>query len=134
MGELNPFGPAAIGELSSGMRALVATALLLLQLQPVLGVALCSAMGGTDGDRMEADCPMPESGVGRDAKHTDGWSAPNTWHECVFAEACAPSPIVVHQARTGIVSLPLQFDAAVPLPDPLLPTEGRSPPVPPPKV
>jgi hypothetical protein len=119
--------------LSYGMRPLVALAMLLLQLQPVLGVALCSAMGGSDGGRMEAGCPMPELGGGGADYHTAGWSAPNTSHECVFAEACAPSPTVVHSAPPGVVSLPPHFDSVVRLPDILLPTEGRSPPVPPPK-
>ena len=43
------------------MRAFVATGLLLLQLRPMLGMALCRAFSGGDGDRMEIDCPMPES-------------------------------------------------------------------------
>lgn len=115
------------------MRALVATAMLLVQLQPVLGVALCGAMGGTDADRMEVGCPMPESGVGRDSHHTEGWSAPNTSHECVFAEACAPSSTIVPSVRLAMVSLLPEFNAPVRLADLVLPTEGRSPPVPPPK-
>ena len=124
---------AILASLSSGMRAFVGTAILLLQLQPVLGVALCGAMGGSDGKRMEAGCPMPEAEISRYAYHTDRWSAPNISHECVFAEACTPAPTLVHSARLTILALPLQFAPSVRLPDLLLPTEGRSPPVPPPK-
>jgi hypothetical protein len=120
--------------LSSDMRAIVATAMLFLQLQPVLGVALCSAMGGSDGDRMEAGCPMPESAAGSANYHKEAWSAPDPSRACVFAEACAPSPTVANSAAPGIVSVPLQIDPVIRLPDLLLPTEGRSPPVPPPKA
>lgn len=115
------------------MRVFVATAMLLLQLQPVLGVALCSAMGGSDGELMEAGCPMPESGSSNTDYQSEGWSAPLTSHDCVFAEACAPSPTIVHSASTGVVSLTPQFDAVLRFTRLHLPTEGRSPPVPPPK-
>lgn len=115
------------------MRALVASAILLFQLQPFLGAALCSALGRADGERMEAGCPMPESDAGGVDHRTVGWSAPDISHACVFAEACAPSPTVVNSVGSGIVSLPPEFDGAVGLPDLFLPAEGRSPPVPPPK-
>jgi hypothetical protein len=120
--------------LSFRMRAIVASAMLFLQLQSVLGVVLCSAMGGSDGERMEAGCPMPESAAGGANYHKEAWSAPDTSHECVFAEACAPSPTVANSAAPGIVGVPLQIDAVIRLPDFLLPTEDRSPPVPPPKA
>lgn len=115
------------------MRTLVATAMLLLQLQPVFGVALCSAMGGSEGGGMEAGCPMSKSGAGVGNSPPEGWSAPNPSHECVFSEACAPAPAIIHSAAPGIVSLQPQFDRFIPLPGLVLPTEGRSPPVPPPK-
>lgn len=115
------------------MRAFVATAMLLFQLQPVLGVALCSAMGGTDADRMEAGCPMPESGVGRAAYYNEGWSAPNNSHECVFAVACTPPSNVVPSLRPAMVTSPPEFNAPVRPADLVLPTEGRTPPVPPPR-
>jgi hypothetical protein len=116
------------------MRALVASAMLFLQLQPFLGVALCNAIGGAEGEGMEAGCPMPESGAGRGSSRTEAWSGPISSHECVFAEACAPSPTVVNPVHRGIVSLPAQFDASIRLSWLSLPTQGRSPPVPPPKA
>jgi hypothetical protein len=115
------------------MRTLVATALLLVQFQPILGVALCRAMGGAEENQMEAGCPMPEAGGGNDIYLGEGWSSPNTSHECVFAEACATPPNAVRVVRLAIVSVPAQYHLVSRPSDLFLPTVGRSPPVPPPR-
>lgn len=115
------------------MRCAVAALLLLLRLQSLAGVALCSRMGGGDEERMEAGCPMPETSTPA-APRGEGWTPLSAPHDCVFAEACAPSAIIVHSASTAIVSLPQHVEPAGLLGRPLLPTEGRAPPVPPPKA
>lgn len=117
---------------SFGMRSFMATSLFFLQLQPLVGVALCSAMGGNDGARMEAGCPMPESTAALDYRAA-GWTAPSTSHDCVLAEACAPAPTIVYSVRPEIVSLPIQVESSPRFPDLDLPIAVRSPPVPPPK-
>jgi len=115
------------------MRTTVATALLLLQFQPILGVALCSAMSGAEGNQMEAGCPMPGAAGGEDLFLGEGWSSPNTSHECVFAEACATPPNAVRVVRLAIVGVPAQYHLVSRPSDLILPTEGHSPPVPPPR-
>lgn len=115
------------------MRAILATALLFLQFQPILGVALCSAMSGAEGDQMEAGCPMPGAAGGEDLHLGEGWSSPNTSHECVFAEACATPPNAVRVVRLAIVGVPAQYHLVSRPSDLILPTEAHSPPVPPPR-
>jgi hypothetical protein len=82
---------------------------------------------------MEAGCPMPGAAARLSSHPGDGWTAPDISHECVFSEACAPSPTVVHSVHLTIVALSREYETSVRLSDLLLPTEGRSPPVPPPK-
>lgn len=116
------------------MRVFVATVLLLLRTQPLLGAALCQFLSGGNGDRLEVGCPMPDTdgsvaeapGAASEAVVTA------TLHECVFAEICAPTPAVGQGESTVIAELPEHSLVRQPSAPPR-PTEGRAPPVPPPR-
>ena len=117
------------------MRVLVATVLLLLRTQPLLGAALCQFLSGGDGDRMEVGCPMPATDGSVEAAPgaTGEPLMTSAIHKCVFAEICAPTPPAVGQAEHAVIAElpehPLVSRPSVPT----LPTEGRAPPVPPPR-
>ena len=117
------------------MRVFVATVLLLLRTQPLLGAALCQFLSGGDGDRMEVGCPMPaaEGSVEVAPGATSEAAVTSVLHECVFAEICAPTPPAVGQAESMLIAdlpeRPLVSRPSAPTP----PTEGRAPPVPPPR-
>ena len=117
------------------MRAFVATVLLLLRTQPLLGAALCQFLSGEDGDRMDVGCPMPatDGSVEVAPSATNEAVVTSALHECVFAEICAPTPPAVGQTESPLIA-DLPEHPLVSRPSaPTLPTEGRAPPVPPPR-
>jgi hypothetical protein len=122
------------------MRALAASFLLLLHLQPLAGVALCMALGGAEGEGMEAGCPMP---VRSDEQH----SAPTmtgpvlsagithaSSHSCIFSDACNTSSTSIRAVRHTVMSVPPHTERVVWPSSPDFSVQSPSPPVPPPRA
>jgi hypothetical protein len=90
------------------MKSILAALVLLLQLQPILGTAVCLGLS----DRAEAECQIPEHG----AMPEHGAAMPQSTvaqpelpaPNCALASACAPSPLT-------IVSLPENLESIVAL-------------------
>ena len=145
------------GELAAGspqgyhspMRAITATILLLLQLRPIMGVALCQVFSGGDGERMELGCPMSEAQAVPGTLSEDGsvsdpaTSGPGTGpalvvsadvHGCLLAEFCLTSPPALRSVQLSLVS-PLPYSRLTIRPAADAHTAlNRTPPVPPPKL
>jgi hypothetical protein len=84
------------------MKAVLAALLLLFQLQPVFGTAICL---GFSEPASAPECAMPEHGAMPDSSVAQTESpAPN----CALASVCAPSPLT-------IVSLPENLESTVAL-------------------
>lgn len=130
------------------MRAILATGLLVLQLRPMLGMALCGALSGGDASRMEIDCPMPEgrpadgtapAGYATDAP-TSGTNAnsaltlPTDPHQCVLAEFCLTTPPAISSVQYALINAPPDSRLVIGPSADLHRAQIRTPPVPPPKV
>jgi hypothetical protein len=72
------------------MRPLFAALLLLLQLQPVLGAAVCL---GLVQQPTQASCDMPEHGSVPAQHYSE--SGPDTPENCAIASFCTPAPLAV---------------------------------------
>jgi len=71
------------------MKAVLAAFLLLVQLQPLAGTALC--LGFSDR-ASQTECEMPEHGAVPDSALAQSESALPT---CALASVCSPSPLAV---------------------------------------
>lgn len=91
------------------MKALVATLLLLFQLQPLAGSAVCLLASDRPS---EAECGMPEQRtVAHDSMVESGAPAPG----CALASVCAASALAVPSLSEGQESIiPLYSAAATP--------------------
>jgi hypothetical protein len=79
------------------MKAFLAVLLLLVQLQPLAGTALCLSF--SDG-ASQKECEMPEhETVPRSALAQSETAAPN----CALASVCSPSPLAVPSLTEGVV-------------------------------
>lgn len=119
------------------MRVIVSAFLLLAQLQPLFGVALCQGLASTEPSLMEDACPMPELGQAAAAQPDDVSALTITpataTPGCVFVEACLTAPPAVIPARMVLGSmLPsgVSFRPATALHG----AEDRAPPIPPPNL
>ena len=72
------------------MKALFATLLLVLQLQPVLGTLACIGLVRLPAQQ---ECKMPEHGTAPTTKLSD--QAPVSPQSCALATVCAPAPLAV---------------------------------------
>jgi len=92
------------------MKTLVATILLLFQLQPVLGSAVCLL----SSDRpSKQECEMPGQRTNPQASLLESGSATQG---CALASACAASALAVPELSEGQESIiPLQSAAATPV-------------------
>ena len=134
--------------LCSGMRAFLATGLLVLQLRPMLGMVLCQALSGGDGDRLAMDCPMPKArpadgaapggyAVGSPASGPNTGSTltlPGDGPRCGLAEFCLTTPPAISPAHHALIRAPLDSRLGIGPSVDLHRAQIRTPPVPPPKV
>ena len=72
------------------MKALFATLLLVMQLQPVLGTLACM---GLVRQPAQQECKMPEHGKAPSAHLSE--QAPVSPHNCATAAVCAPAPLAI---------------------------------------
>jgi hypothetical protein len=84
------------------MKVVLATLLLVFQLQPVLGTAVCMGFSTPATPR---ECEMPEHGA---MPHSTVGQAESPAPNCALASVCAPSPLAV-------VSLPENLQSVVAL-------------------
>src|SRR5688572_4882635 len=122
------------------MRALAASFLLLLHLQPLAGVPLCLALGGAEGEGMEAGCPMPAASdeqpsapVAAGPALSAGLSTHAPAHGCIFSEACNTSSTTIRSVRLAVLSVPPHTEPVVWPSSHDLSIQDPSPPVPPPR-
>jgi hypothetical protein len=116
------------------MRAILAACLLLLQLEPLAGVAICRGLALASPEQMEDDCPMRGATPSQQAQ---GFTGPTiSSHEspldCVFTEAvlAGASALVRDRAELRLCVPPAEsasWHSAS-----MRGTENPSPPVPPP--
>ena len=104
------------------MRLLVALLLLVIQLRPVAGAAVCLEQAMAD-----QECAMPEHGDGVTEPSGDG-DEQSVPAGCLATALCTPAGVAVSQ---GAVTLELTR-AAVTLVPALKPVQHRSPPLAPP--
>jgi hypothetical protein len=71
------------------MKTVLATLLLLTQLQPLLGTAACLGLADR---RSQEECQMPEHGA---MPQGSSAQAPSPVPNCALSQACAPSPLAV---------------------------------------
>lgn len=130
------------------MRSILATGLLLFQLRPMLGMALCQAFSGGDGSRLEIDCPMPEGRApDSTAPAADATDSPTSGpaadpaltlpadpHQCVLAEFCLTTPPAISSAQYALINAPPDSRVVVGPSADHHRAQIRTPPVPPPKV
>lgn len=91
------------------MKTLVATLLLLFQLQPLAGSAVC--LLSSDGPSQQ-ECEMPEQ---RPAAHGSVLEAGSPTQGCALASVCAASALAVPSLSDGQESMvPLHSAAATP--------------------
>lgn len=84
------------------MKSIFAALLLLFQLQPLLGTAVC--LGFSDRDA-KPECEMPDHGA---VPHSTVDQAESTVPNCTLASVCALSPLAV-------VSLPENLESVIAL-------------------
>lgn len=109
------------------MKTLVATLLLLFQLQPLAGSAVC--LLSSDGPKQE--CEMPEQ---RTAAHGSMFESGSPAQGCALASACAASALAVPSLSEGQESIiPLHLAAARPATVPLV-SVASAPPFHPPRA
>jgi hypothetical protein len=89
------------------MKAVLAALLLLSQLQPLLGTAIC--MGFSSAAQHE--CQMPEHGAVPYGTVSEPGSPPQS---CEQASVCAPSPLAVPSLGTSLESVvPVRIGAVI---------------------
>jgi hypothetical protein len=116
------------------VRAILAATLLLFQLQPLAGVALCRALALASPEQMEDDCPMRGATPSHQAH---GFTGPTiSPHEspldCVFTKAILAGGSALVRDRADLrLSVP-PAESASWLSAPMRGVENPSPPVPPP--
>ncbi len=84
------------------MKPLLAAALLLFQLQPLVGTVACLGLSDRAG---QPECEMPDHGA---MPHTTVAQTESPGPNCTLASVCAPSPL-------AIVSLPENLESVVAL-------------------
>jgi len=119
--------PEPMGSSVRSMRSAFAALLLLLQLQPVLGTAVCL---GLMQQPNQAQCEMPEHGAVPSQSLSE--SAPIPIPNCALASVCVPAPLALPDfanppgkatvlgtapAIAGL-DLPLDVSSAPPFPPP----------------
>jgi hypothetical protein len=119
------------------VRTLASLLLLLAQLPPLVGVALCQGLARAEAELMEDGCPMPDTGRVRadpqDDVRTLVVTTATSTHGCVFAEACLASPPAVIPAAMAFGTLPPSsaiFQPAAALHG----ADATAPPLPPPNL
>ena len=122
------------------MRAIMATGLLLLQLRPMLAIAICQAQSGGVGARTEITCPMPETEAAAEdpLRHESGSSSaltlPDDIHQCRLAEFCLTMPPAVQAGQHALISPTTDSHLVIVRSGDVLRAANRTPPVPPPKA
>ena len=118
----------------------MATGLLLLQLRPMLAIALCQAQSGGIGDRTEITCPMPETQAPAEdpLRHESGSNSaltlPDDVYQCGLAEFCLTAPPAVQPGHHTLISPTTDSPVVIVRSGDVLRAENRTPPVPPPKA
>lgn len=80
------------------MKAVVALLLLLVQLQPLAGTALC--LGFSDR-AIQQQCEMPEHGT---VPHSTLVPTDSPSPDCAIASVCSPSPLAVPSLTDDVVN------------------------------
>ena len=120
------------------MRAAVSVLLLLIQFQPLVGVALCQGLASADASLMEDGCPMPESTSDRMSqpvpdRPSDLTLAPaGSVHDCAFAEACLNASPTAVPAMVAFRPVAPPHDQSFRSMKALHGSEELPPPIPPP--
>lgn len=120
------------------MRALVSVLLLMAQLQPLAGMALCRGLAAAEPGLMEDGCPMPESAPGQVSERvTDPSSSsilPSTGslHDCGFAGACLNASPAVIPAKVAFRTVPPPHEQSLRVVGTLHGSDEFPPPIPPP--
>ena len=112
----------------------MAAAILLLQFQPLVGLALCELMSGSDRGRMETDCPMPEGRGGTEDSGLPAITGLGSDQGCILTEACGPRPPAVWTTSETFEPALTDFDPPSLPADAVIPSLSTSPPVPPPRL
>jgi hypothetical protein len=117
---------------------MVSTLLLLVQFQPLVGVALCQGLASAEASLMEDGCPMPESTPDRasqqvpDRPSSSTLASAGSLHDCVFAEACLNASPAVIPGNVTFRSVPLPHNQSFRAVRALHGSEELPPPIPPP--
>jgi hypothetical protein len=80
------------------MKAVLAALLLLVQLQPLAGTALCLAFADRASQK---ECEMPEHGA---VPHSTLAQADSSSSSCALASVCTPSPLAVPSLIEEVVT------------------------------
>ena len=120
------------------MRGLVSVLLLITQLQPLVGVALCEGLARTEASLMEDGCPMPEVKSDRSSPSAAGLpsgpmlTSADPVHDCVFAEACLNASPALNPAKLAFQSAQPPHDQSFRAVSALHGSDEFPPPIPPP--
>ena len=117
------------------MRVVMAAFFFLLQLQPLVGAAVC--LHGSDA--LRPHCEMAEQeqdGSGPGVGHVSAAMSPAgaPMHECALAAVCAPSAPAVVQLATHLDISAFVHDEPVKVAGSLIAPEPSAPPLPPPRA
>ena len=108
------------------MKAVLTVLVVLLQLRPVLGSAVCLHAAA----HPQQECQMPGHGGHPASALSEGGAA----QDCALGKACAPSTLVIPRSAETVSFIPLLNRAPAALVVLLRPGDSVAPPLPPPIV
>jgi hypothetical protein len=120
------------------VRGVVSVLLLLIQFQPLVGVALCQGLANAEASPMEDGCPMPEAISHRVSERAPEPPSGSTLapagsvHDCAFSEACLNASPTAVPAMVAFRLVAPPHDQSFRTMKALHGSEELPPPIPPP--